>query len=456
MVEQREDEAGLLYVDDEAANLKLFALQLGDDFHLHVANSGAEALDVLKNHRIGVVASDERMPGMSGVDLLAKVAAQYPIVSRVIISAYNDAPRLLRAINTGRAHEYILKPWDLDDLRERLGRQLSAHQRRRYLEQCAHRIEVEEEDGRRERPQSWLIGGAPPFTKAVALAKKAAASDVTILLRGETGTGKELFARLIHEHSERSRRPFIRVNCAALAEGVLESELFGHERGAFTGASSLRKGRFELAHTGTLFLDEIGDIAPRFQVDLLRALQERIIERVGSAIPIPVNVRVVAATHRDLEDAIRQGTFRQDLFYRLKVFEITVPPLRDRRQDIEPLIDHFIDKHAVGPRPRLATSTLDALKQYDWPGNIRELENLVQRALITCDGEELTVDDFTLLLDPSIPSSLQEVRRQADDADAKRIRAAIVSAGGNLSLAARRLGLARSTLRHRARKLGLS
>jgi two-component system response regulator HydG len=277
-----------------------------------------------------------------------------------------------------------------------------------------------------------------------------------VLITGETGTGKEVVARAIHDDSPRARAPFVRVNCGALADGVLESELFGHEAGAFTGALRTRRGRFELAHGGTIFLDEIGDLPARTQVALLRVLQEREIERVGGATPIKVDVRVIAATHRDLLGLIATNSFREDLYYRLNVIPIDVPPLRERRDDIAALVEHFVVKHAAQRSrvPRLHPDVVPRLREYDWPGNVRELENLVQRALVLAVNEWITVEDFCFTLPAPAPGP-SDVREEARAHEAEALRKVIVAHGGNLSRAARAVGVPRTTLVSRAKRLGL-
>jgi transcriptional regulator with PAS, ATPase and Fis domain len=287
----------------------------------------------------------------------------------------------------------------------------------------------------------------------MSLARRAATSQATVLITGETGTGKEVVARAIHQASARAGGPFVRVNCGALAEGVLESELFGHEAGAFTGAQRARRGRFELAQDGTVFLDEIGDVSAKMQVSLLRVLQEREIERVGGTTPIQVNARVLAATHRDLAASVAEGSFREDLYYRLNVIPIVVPPLRERPQDVDPLVRHFIGKHSPpGAAPALHPEVLPRLREYSWPGNVRELENLVHRALVLGSGGTLTLEDFTLSLPAPYPS---DVRAEARDLETEQLRHVLLSHGGNVARAARALGLPRTTLLGRARRHGL-
>jgi len=302
------------------------------------------------------------------------------------------------------------------------------------------------------------------FLSVLATTRRAARSDATVLITGETGTGKELVARLVHESSDRAGGPFVRVNCAALAEGLLESELFGHEQGAFTGAHKSRRGRFELAAGGTLFLDEIGDIPPKTQVALLRVLQEREIERVGGACPIAVDARVVSATHQSLARLVRAGRFRQDLYYRLNVVPIEVPPLRRRPRDIAPLTRHFIRKHArTSPLPAVGVGVLDRLARHGWPGNVRELENAVQRALVLSTSSELTLDDFRLdaplpgdAHEPAPPSSRSFAPRAvARRTEREELRTLLLQHRGNIARAARAVGVARTTLASRANKHGL-
>jgi DNA-binding NtrC family response regulator len=440
----------VLYVDDEPDNLALFELQFGSDFAVETAGSGAEALERLARADFALLMTDERMPGMTGIDLLGRVVERWPDVVRMIVSAYGDAHRLLLAINRGHAHEYVLKPWAKDELTACLDRGLTVAARRRALVARAEISEVYERDVR-EAVEGVVSGSG--LERTMSLARRAAQTDATVLVTGETGTGKEVIARVVHDCSPRAAGPFIRVNCGALAETLLESELFGHEAGAFTGAQRARRGRFELAHGGTVFLDEIGDISPKMQVSLLRVLQEKEIERVGGSTPLKVNARVVAATHRDLPRLVAAGSFREDLYYRLNVVPITVPPLRERPHDLEPLVRHFLAKHARRSPPLLDDDVLPRLREYGWPGNVRELENLVQRALALCGGEVLTVEDFCLTL--PAPRANVDVREQAREVEAEQLRGLLIAHGGNLARAARALGVPRTTLLGRARRHGL-
>ncbi len=321
----------------------------------------------------------------------------------------------------------------------------------------------EERDASEPYNTPHVVGEHGGLREVIALARRAARSDATLMITGETGTGKELIAQLVHESSPRSTQPFVRVNCAALAEGVLESELFGHEQGAFTGAVRLRKGRFELAHRGTIFLDEIGEISAKIQALLLRVLQEKEIERVGGSSPIRIDVRVLAATHRDLHELVRAGRFREDLYYRLNVVPLHVPALRDRRGDIRPLVQHFLAKHSprsAGAVP-VAPEVYALLERHAWPGNVRELENLVQRALVLAQGPELSVADFTSGTRDAIGERARDsgrdvsLRRDLKDEERRRILSALEQCQGNQTKAAKTLGMPRRTFVERLRSYGV-
>ena len=443
----------VLYVDDEDENRSLFELQFGDSYDVVTARDAQQALEILSRAPIGVLLTDERMPGISGIELLHRVVGEFPEVVRVIVSAYADAGRLLAAMNRGHAHEYVIKPWTRDELDGCIARGLELAGRRRRLVEQAELASTLARDVEPDHALWNVIGATRGLERAVTVARRAAQTDATVLIRGETGTGKEVFARLIHQASHRAHRPFVRVNCAALAEGVVESELFGHEKGAFTGAGETRKGRFELADGGTIFLDEIGDVSPRIQIGLLRVLQEREMERVGGNRTIALDVRVIAATHQDLEARIRAGSFREDLYYRLNVLPIQLPALRERPEDIEPLIRHFIARHGNGVARRIAPQALDALVRYSWPGNVRELENLVHRALTLAVSDALELEDFCLQL--AAVGRVDDVRTEVRNHEAEELRELLLVHGGNCARAARALGVPRTTLVSKAKRLGL-
>jgi DNA-binding NtrC family response regulator len=455
----------VLFVDDEPGNLELFKMQFEGAFAVRTAGGGDEALSVLAREPIGVLLTDERMPGMTGIDLLARTVARWPDTVRVIVSAYSDSPRLLQAINRGHAHEYIVKPWDKLELAACIERGLAIAERRRALVARADIAELYARDAGEQYDTTRVVGEHDGLQAVVAIARRAAQADATLLITGETGTGKELIARLVHDASPRAEGPFVRVNCAALAEGVLESELFGHEQGAFTGAHRLRRGRFELAHGGTIFLDEIGEVSPKVQATLLRVLQEKEIERVGGSSPIPVDVRVLAATHRDLRRRVRDGEFREDLYYRLAVVPIHVPALRERRSDVRLLVQHFLVKHGprIGKIATLDPEVYEYLEAYSWPGNVREVENMVQRALILTQGPELTVEDFVFNIDdpPLAKTSARaldsgSLRDDLKDEERRRIMDALDQCQGNQSKAAKLLGMPRRTLVERLRGYGVT
>ena len=457
--ETEDSKSSILYVDDEPDNLELFRLQFGDEYDLITANSAQEGLNILKDRPdISIILTDERMPEMTGIEFLEKIVVDYPDTIRIIVSAYSDSQRLLDALNKGRAQEYIVKPWRRAEVRRCIESWLTISKRRRNLTEQAQLTDSLMDEIQARPEKSSLIGENGGLENVLKLARKVAKTDTSVLVRGETGTGKEVAARFIHDNSPRAGKPFIRVNCAALSETLLESELFGHEKGAFTGASSTRIGRFELANGGTIFLDEIGDISQKLQVMLLRVLQEREIERVGGTRTISVNVRIVAATNRDLESAVEDGEFREDLFYRLNVFPIFLPPLRERTEDIEALLNWFLDKYKnlVNKRPSIAPELVPALQSCDWPGNIREFENLVQRALVVCEGDVLEPDHFYFDFAPSKPKvSSGSVKDQVKNKQHDAIKNALEKYDGNCSKAARELGIARTTLMSRAKRFGL-
>jgi transcriptional regulator with GAF, ATPase, and Fis domain len=351
-----------------------------------------------------------------------------------------------------------VKPWRRAEVRRCLESWLTISKRRQDLTDKAVLANSLLDELQAPASPSNIIGQNGGLANVLKLATKVAKTDTSVLIRGETGTGKEVAARFIHDNSTRRDKPFIRVNCAALSETLLESELFGHEKGAFTGATNTRMGRFELANGGTIFLDEIGDISQKLQVMLLRVLQEREIERVGGVSTINVDVRIVAATNKDLESEVADSSFREDLFYRLNVFPIFLPPLRERLEDISDLLNWFLDKyqHLTNKKPVVGPGLVQALQSCDWPGNIREFENLVQRALVVCEGDTLEPDHFYFDFAPTKPKvSTGNVKDQVKTKQYETMKACLEKYDGNCSKAARELGLARTTLMSRAKKLGL-
>ncbi|MCG8425488.1 MAG: sigma-54 dependent transcriptional regulator [Proteobacteria bacterium] len=484
----------ILVVDDERDNLDAFRFNFKRTFHILSAESGEEALELLRENDVAVIITDQRMPRMTGLEMLHEAAQIRPEAIRVILTAYTDVEVLVDAINRGEIYRYITKPWDAKEVRGIITQALERFALQR--ENLRLMAQLEQYTGYLDREIHGafdfgnIIGASPALREVLAKVEQVASTNSTVLLRGETGTGKELVAHAIHINSPRESKPFVRVNCAALAPGVLESELFGHEKGAFTGALNQRSGRFELADGGTLFLDECGDLPMAVQIKLLRALQEREFERVGGAATIKVDVRVISATNRDLEAMIEEGTFREDLYYRLNVFPINLPPLRERLEDLRPLVSHFVAKFSrnVGmgmSGPGYAEAALAKLASYSWPGNVRELENIIERAMILARGDPIDARhlDFgrrgqtTTGPIPAIAteaggglSSAQVpgggVSQAVEDEskplaerllgrEKREIIAAVEKCNSNIAGAARMLGINRSTLYYRMRKHGL-
>ena len=476
----------VLVVDDEPDNLDAIRFNFGKSFSLLPARSGEEALALVKQHDVAVIVTDQRMPRMTGLELLRAAREIRPDAVGIIVTAFTDVDVLIEAINLGRIYRYVTKPWDAKELRGILTHAIERFQlvreNRRLTDQLQQYAGILSSDAHSAFNFGAIVGDSPALREVLARVEQVAQTSSTVLLRGETGTGKEMVARAIHINSAREARPFVRVNCAALAPGVLESELFGHEKGAFTGAVARRLGRFELADGGTLFLDEVGDLPLDVQVKLLRVLQEREFERVGGADTVKVDVRVVSATHRDLEAQIAAGDFREDLYYRLNVFPIQLPPLRDRPGDIAVLCEHFIQKYAqtIGKQVRgVDPAALASLAAYPWPGNVRELENVIERAMILARGSELTAADLEFSRRPlsaavGAPAAAtaplapiggrtpiagrdgaRPLHERLSEQERAEIVAAIDQAQGNIAHAARSLGINRSTLYYRMRKHGL-
>ena len=443
--------ARVLIVDDEARMAEVIAAALRRAGHeCETCASGAAALAALDARGADVVVTDWKMPEMDGIELLRRLHARRPGLPVILVTAHGTVPSAVAAMREG-AFDYVTKPFDNDELRATVARALEM--RRLERENRWLRQEV----ASRYAPEA-VIAESAGSRELLALVRRVAPSRAAVLIQGESGTGKELVARLLHYWSERVGRPFVAVNPKAFAEGVLESELFGHEKGAFTGAVAARAGCFERADGGTLFLDEIAEIAPDIQVKLLRVLQEGEVLRVGGGEARAVDVRVVAATNRVLRDEIAAGRFREDLYFRLNVIPIQLLPLRARREDIVPLAHHFLAHHAAEAGRRLALSpeAEEVLAAHGWPGNVRELENAVERAVVLVRGDTIAPED--LLLEeragtaPAADGTLQDV---LDRAAAARIRAALDGAGGQRAEAARALGIDRTTLYRMMKRLGL-
>jgi two-component system response regulator HydG len=450
----------VLVVDDEPLPLRTVrAMLAAHGFHAICVDSGAQAMELLDQQasEIDCVLTDLYMPGVSGMDVLMHVRQHWPELSVVMLTGNADVPSAVTAIRSG-AFDYLVKPSITADTLAVAMRRAVEHRRlrtrNRYLEQ---RLELAER-------YRGIVGNSPAIRQVFDLVANVAATDATVLITGESGTGKELVARSMHDHSTRSAKPFVAINCGALTETLLESELFGHEKGAFTGADSRRRGLFEEASGGTLFLDEVGELTPATQVRLLRVLQERHVRPVGSNQARPIDVRVVAATNRDLEEEVRERRFREDLFYRLNVISVELPPLRARGDDLVLLAHHLLAKHSgrVGKQvTRISPEALDLLWAYDWPGNVRELENAIERAVIMAPGSEIVPDGLPPQL--RTPSTRPRVRASLElsfaDARARFERQyldqLLEEASGNLSVAARRAGMDRSNFRRLLNRHGV-
>jgi DNA-binding NtrC family response regulator len=444
----------ILVVDDEPAQRELvcgFLTKHG--FEVVEAGGGREAVSRFKQEPFDLVLTDQRMPDLSGLEVLEAVRAASPETAVVIITAYGTIETAVSAVKAGAA-DYLTKPLNLDDLLHRVHR---VRERQRLV---AENRELRAALAERHRVDG-IIGDSGRMQEVLSLVRRVAPSDATVLIRGESGTGKELIANALHHASPRAAGPLVKVNCAALAESLLEAELFGHEKGAFTGAVTARKGRFELADGGSIFLDEIGDLPPHLQVKLLRVLQEREFERVGSSRPIKVDVRLLAATHRNLEALVREGRFREDLYYRINVVTIVLPPLRERREDLPPLIEHFLRAFAGknGKTVRgLTREAREALLRYDYPGNIRELENLMERAVVLTRDDVIGVEDLPLTLEAAVPDSGTEAGLipAVEGLERRMIHEALAKADGTQTRAAELLGISERVLRYKLKKYGLS
>lgn len=434
------DNIDILVVDDDISHCTILqALLRGWGYNVALANSGRQALEQVREQVFDLVLCDVRMAEMDGIATLKEIKTLNPAIPVLIMTAYSSVETAVEALKTG-ALDYLIKPLDFDNLQATLEKAL------------AHTHSVDAETPAVSASQFGMVGKSPAMQHLHLLSEIAlvAPSEATVLIHGDSGTGKELVARAIHASSARSEKPLVTLNCAALNESLLESELFGHEKGAFTGADKRREGRFVEADGGTLFLDEIGDISPMMQVRLLRAIQEREVQRVGSNQTISVDVRLIAATHRDLAAEVNAGRFRQDLYYRLNVVAIEVPSLRQRREDIPLLAGHFLQRFAERNRKAVKGFTpqaMDLLIHYDWPGNIRELENAVERAVVLLTGEYISERELPLAIASTpIPLVQSQDIQPLVEVEKEVILAALEKTGGNKTEAARQLGITRKTL----------
>jgi DNA-binding NtrC family response regulator len=442
----------VLVVDDEEGVRASVRAILEETCEVLEAENGSEALEILKVREVDLVMLDQRMPGEAGIDVLPRVKAVDPSTLVVLATAVRDVRTAVEALKRG-AYDYLTKPFDVDDILLLAQRALEKRALERevlYLRSALTPTEFQATSG-----FEGMVGRHPDMVKIYQLITQIAATPTTVLITGESGTGKELVARAIHRQSPRSGQPLVAINVAAIPDTLLESELFGHEKGAFTGAHAKKLGKFELAHGGTVFLDEIGSLRLDLQTKLLRALQEREIERVGGVRPIAVDVRVLAATNVNLRQAVRERTFREDLYYRLNVVPIHVPPLRDRREDVRRLVEHFVRKIARECRREVhavSAGALDVLTAYDWPGNVRELENVIHRAVVLAHGPVIQLQDVPLdVALPEAGAALNEdaglpLREACDKFERQYVLRVLERVGWNVSRAARLLGIHRNTV----------
>jgi len=439
--------ARILIVDDElVVRDSLGKWFTSEGYAAQPVGSAREALETIQHKEFDIALIDIKMPGMDGMELQARLKEADPELAVIVMTGYASVETAVQALKRG-AYDYITKPIDPDELSHLVANALEHQRTRREVVRLR-------EDLQEAAPGKELIGRSPAMKKVQELIEMVASTEATVLLTGESGTGKEVVARAIHNSGPRRYMPMVTIHCGALTETLLESELFGHEKGAFTGAQYRKKGKFEVADGGTVFLDEISDISLKTQTDLLRVLQEHEIVRVGGNQPIKVDFRCVAATNKNLEELVKAGSFRPDLYYRLHVFCIDLPPLRDRREDIPLLVSHFLNKFCLAtsrPVPQISAEALDLLTRHDWPGNVRELENAVERALVVGRGPEIRASDFSFQFEAQAPST----GRTLDDIERAHIERILRETQHNMSRAARILDIDRTTLYNKLRRYGL-
>ncbi len=457
----------ILVVDDEKnITFVIQAMLERAGYRVTVFNESVAAVQAIENEAFDTIVTDLSMPELTGMDVLARVRKSCPDVPVVMITAFGSVESAVAALKAG-AFDFITKPFDQTELLNVIAK---AVQTRAASEKEPTLLssDVSLDPGA-------LVGRSAAIQGVLGMIHKIAASPSTVLLLGESGTGKELVSYEIHRRSDRSKKPFLKINCAAIPSNLIEAELFGYERGAFTGAVTAKPGRFELAHEGTLFLDEVAEMPPEMQVKLLRVLQEKEITRVGAVTPTRVDVRIITATNRDLDADVRAGRFREDLFYRLNVVPIRIPPLRDRREDVEPLVRVFLaqfNAKLARDVQEITPEALEILRNFSWPGNIRQLENVIERAVLMCDGQRIRIQDFpegvvrggSASMPSMKPSSPTEgdlenfkeiVRRKTQDVERELIERALDETGSNVTRTAEKLGLSRKGLQLKMKELGI-
>jgi DNA-binding NtrC family response regulator len=452
--------ANILIVEDEPRMRRLLEISLSEDGHsVHTSADAETGLLHLRKASADLVVTDLKLPGMNGLEFLQEGKRLNPALPFIVMTAYGSVETAVDAMKAG-ASDYVLKPFTMAEMKLVINKELDVQQVR------DENVRLKEALGKRYHFQN-IVGRSKKMQEVLALVERVAPTNSTVLIGGESGVGKDLIARAIHQNSRRASGPFIKINSTAIPETLFESELFGFERGAFTGALASKPGKFELADKGTLFLDEIGDVPAAIQVKLLRVLQEREFERLGGTKTLKVDIRMIAATNRDLRAALEEGTFREDLYYRLNVVPIDIPPLREHKEDIPDLVNHFLARFAADSDKEIEGITpaaLDALMEYHWPGNIRQLENSVERAVALSSGR--MIDEKDIHLDtrqnkPAVVSSSSTMQflpegMTLEQWEDNMIREALRRANGNKSQAARLLGLSRNALRYRLGKLGVA
>ncbi len=453
-----------VFIIEDNATMREGLEQVARRLHHQVSvfESAEPALAALAAQPADIIISYYRLPGMNGLELLEKVKSIQPACEVIVITAFGSIDLAVQAMQKGAA-DFITKPFPPDELTVKLERLAERLRQRRELEN----LQAENLYLRQEEASQFnfgeIIGQSAPMQEVFRLLQKVAPTDSSVIIYGESGTGKELVARAIHKNSSRAHGPFIRVNCGALTETLLESELFGHEKGAFTGALKRKLGRFELAQRGTIFLDEVGDISPALQIKLLRVLQEKEFERVGGEETVRVDVRVIAATHRNLKEEVAAGRFREDLYYRLHIVPINLPPLRQRLDDLPVLAGHFLQRlgHELAkPNLQIDPAVLEMMKNYHWPGNVRELENVLERAAVLCEDERLTAADLPPLVKDraavfQLPGENLDLNQTLEEVERALIERAMSRAHGVKAEAARLLGIKATTLLYKLEKLGI-
>jgi len=444
----------ILIVDDEKSLRDSMQMLLQGDYQVQLAKSGKEAIAIIKNHPIDLVLLDIRMPEIDGIEVLKLIKKIDPSIEVIMVTAVVMVKKAVEAIRLG-AYDYITKPFDIEALQEQVAKAL---EKRRLLRENASLRKIIETEYQFEK----IVGKSQEIKEVFRIIEEVAKSNATILLTGESGTGKELVAHAIHNRSPRQDKLFVTVNCAAVPENLIESELFGHERGSFTGATERQIGKFEIANSGTIFLDEIGAMPLPMQAKLLRTIQNKEIERVGAGYSSPVDVRIISATNSDLRSAIKKYKFREDLFYRLNVIPVHLPPLRERKEDIPLLANHFLNKFSREFAKKIKGITKDTMSKlttYDWPGNVRELENLIERLVVLGQTEYLERDRLPVEI-AGQPSPISAAEEQSLTEAVKKfevafIKNALEKTGGKKGATAKLIGVHRNTLINRERKLGL-